>query len=74
MKSDLRATLKQMPRPRLNDLMPLKKPAKGQSMLWWDSFDEGTQLGTGLEGAQAGTGLDPLDIDFRTVDELLAEG
>ena len=39
LKSDLRATLQQLPRPRLAALKKAR-PEFGQSALWWDSFDE----------------------------------
>jgi hypothetical protein len=38
-KSDLRATLQQLPHPRLAALKKAR-PDFAQSALWWDSFDE----------------------------------
>ena len=42
MRSDLRATIRQIPKPKLGSMGARK--ANADAMLWWDSFDEGAQF------------------------------
>ena len=49
-KSDLRATLRQLkklPKPKLRELMARRGDRGGPVPLWWDSFDEAAEFGLG---------------------------
>ncbi len=86
MKSDLRATLRQLkklPKPKLRELIARRVDSGGPVPLWWDSFDESAEFGlepAGLVEQAAGEkaldvdDIDALEKELERVKQLFSEG